>query len=256
MKRLALVGIALGLVLTALPAASQEGDVAGMMIRLKPKNGMTDQLVEGLKKHTEFHAGKKDPWQWEAWQISSGENTGDFIIGTFEHKWADFDNVPVSGPEHEADWKKNGAPYTESMNTMYIADMPSHSVTPPKGTPTAKLATLVTVYLKPEKVEDYVNAISKIPAAFAKAGSDRQYYFSRVVAGGRQPAFLLWWVTKSWASMDRPGNFLKVLEDTYGPTDGASILDTLSKSSLHESNFTILTYREDLSYKPSAPSSD
>ena len=257
MKRLALIAIALGLVLTALPASSQDENVVGMMIHVKPKSGMTDQWVEGAKKHKEFHVKKGDTWQWEVHQIASGENTGDFIVGAYERKWSDFDTrAEALGPEDLADWKKNVRPYTESEDIRYIVDLPTHSVKPPKGMPPAKLATLVTVYAKPEKVEEYMNAIGKLPAAFAKAESELQYYFSRVVAGGRQPAFLVWWVKKSWASMGTPRHMRKMLEDAYGQSEGDSILDVLSKTSFHSTDFTILRYREDLSYRPSSPSSD
>ena len=256
MKRLLLIGVALGLVFTALPAASQEEDVVGMMIHVKPKAGMTDQWVQGAKKHMEYHRKKGDPWQWEVHQISSGENTGDFTIGTFEHKWSDFDNIPVSGLEDAADWKKNAGPYTESMETSYIVELPTHSVTPPKGTPPAKLAMVVKVYAKPEKSEEYVNAVGKLPAAIAKADSDLQYYFSRVVTAGRHPVFLVWWVHKSWASIGRPRGLPEMLDDTYGRTESNAIMDVLSKTSFYSTNFTILTYREDLSYRPSIPSLD
>lgn len=258
MRNVVAVGLALIWMALALPAAAQEeGEegVVGILIQAKPKAGMTDEWVEGAKKHMEFHRQKGDPWEWHVWQISSGEHVGDFVIGSFEHKWSDFDNMPVSEQEDMANWKATLEAYTESENIKYITDMPEHSVPPAKGTPPSKLLTLTTVYAKPEKVSDYMNAVSKIPEALAKAESKTKYYFSRVVAGGRQPAFLVWFINESWASMAPSGTpFRKMLEDAYGPTEADSILDSLANAS-YGSSTTILSYRSDLSYVPSSPSS-
>ena len=254
MRKLLLVAVATSLVALAPPATAQDENVVGMMIHVKPKAGMKDKWEEGAKKHMAFHADKGDPWTWIAWEIVSGENVGDFVIGSFEHKWADFDNMPVSGQEDEAHWQKNVGLYTESENIKYIADLMEHSVPPAEGTPPAKLVTLVTVHAKPDKVEAYLNAVSKIPQALAKAGSDTKYYFSRAVTGGRQPSFIIFFPRQSWAEMG-PTPFRKMLEEAYGRVEAESILRALNEAS-YDRRTTILAYREDLSYMPSSPSSD
>ncbi len=247
--------LVLGMVALALPATAQDENVVGLIIHVKPKAGMKDKWEEGAKKHMAFHGDKGDPWTRIVWEIVSGENVGDFVIGSFGHKWADFDNVPVSGSDEDAaDLKINGAPYTESANVKYIEDMPKHSVAPAEGTPPAKLVTLVTVHAKPDKVEGYLNAVSKIPGALAKAGSDTKYYFSRAVTGGRQPSFIIFFPHESWAEMG-PTPFRKLLDDAYGRVEAESILRALNEAA-YDMRTTILAYREDLSYMPSSPSSD
>ena len=254
MRKLLLVAMATSLAL-APPATAQDENVVGMMIHVKPKAGMKDKWEEGGKKHMAFHREKGDSWQWLVWEIASGENVGDFVIGTFEHKWADFDNMPVTGSDEDAaDLKISGEPYTESSNVKYIEDMPKHSVAPAEGTPPAKLVTLVTVHAKPDKVEGYLNAVSKIPEALAKTGSDTKYYFSRALTGGRQPSFIIFFPHQSWAEMG-PTPFRKLLEQAYGRVEAASILRALNEAA-YEMRTTILAYREDLSYMPSSPTSD
>ena len=256
MRKLLFIAVATSLVALAPLATAQDENVVGMMVHVKPKAGMKDKWEEGAKKHMAFHREKGDSWQWLFWEIVSGENVGDFVVGSFEHKWADFDNMPVTGPEDAADLKINGDPYTESANVKYIEDMLKHSVAPAEGTPPAKLVTLVTVHVKPDMVEGYLNAVSKIPEALAKAGSDTKYYFSRAVTGGRQPSFIIFFPHQSWAEMGPSGTPLrKILEEAYGRTEADSILRALDEAS-YDMRTTILAYREDLSYMPGSPTSD
>ncbi len=124
MKKLVLVALVVSLVALSLPAAAQDENVVGMMIHVTPKAGMKDKWEEGTKKHMAFHREKGDTWQWFVWEIVSGENVGDYVVGTFEHKWADFDNMPIDRAEDLANRKMNSGPYTEAANIKYIADMP------------------------------------------------------------------------------------------------------------------------------------
>ena len=246
----------MSLVALTLPAAAQDENVLGMIIHITPKAGMKAQWEEGAKKHMAFHREKGDSWQWFSWEIVSGEFAGDFVIGTFGRKWADFDNMPVSHADDAANLKVNMDPYTKSANIKYIADLPKHSVQPKEGTPPAKLVSLVTVNAKPDKVESYLNAVSKLPKALEKAGSDTKYYFTRAVTGGRQPSFVIFFPHQSWAEM-APGEtpLRKMLEEAYGRTEAESAFRALNEST-YDMRTVILAYREDLSYMPSSPSSD
>jgi hypothetical protein len=256
MRQLLLVAVAMSLVALAPPAAAQDENVVGMMIHVKPKAGMKDKWEEGTKKHMAFHREKDDSWQWFVWEIVSGENAGDFVVGTFEHKWADFDNMPLDRAEDLANRKMNSGPYTESANIKYIADMPKHSVPPADGTPPGKLVSLVTVNAKPDKADAYMNAVRKISDAITKTGSDTKYYFSRAVTGGRQPSFIVFLPNKGWAGMAPSGTpFPKMLEEAYGNTEAEAIIRTLDES-IYDYRTTLLAYREDLSYMPSSPSSE
>jgi len=136
-KKFLILALAFALLAVALPATAQDGTVS-MLIRMKPKAGMTDQWEEGVKKHMEFHGQQGDTWSWAMWEVISGDKTGEFTVGTYGHEWSDFDNMPVSGPEDEADGKKNTEAYTESVSIMYSNYMPEFSL-PPDGSGQSKL---------------------------------------------------------------------------------------------------------------------
>jgi hypothetical protein len=48
---------------------------------------MTQQYEAGRKKHMAWHKSQKDTWSWYAWEVVTGENTGSYVIGTFEHNF-------------------------------------------------------------------------------------------------------------------------------------------------------------------------
>ena len=178
------------------------------------------------------------------------------MVGTFEHKWADFDNMPIDRAEDLANRKMNSGPYTEAANIKYIADMPEHSVPPAEGTRPGKLVSLVTVSAMRDKADAYMNAVSKISDAITKTGSDTKYYFSRAVTGGSQPSFIIFLPNKGWAGMAPSGTPLpKMLEEAYGNTEAEAINRTLSES-IYDYRTTLLAYRADLSYMPSSRTSD
>jgi hypothetical protein len=255
MRKFLGIALILGFVAFALSAGAQEENVVGMMVHVKPKAGMTDQWVEGGKKHMEFHRQKGDTWSWFVWQVISGDDTGDFLIGSFGHKWSDFDNMPVSEAEDQADYKATIEPYTESVSVGYSAFMAKHSLPPGEDAAPPKLLSVMTVYAKPEKVADYLNAVSKIPEALEKAQSPTRYWFSRVVAGGRLPAFTVVFPHENWAAIAPSGTpFRKMLEEAHGQTEADAILRSLSDAAYGSRN-VILAYREDLSYIPAGPSS-
>ena len=251
MRKLFTFAVVVCLVGLALPAAAQEEEpgTIGMIIRSKAKPGMGKQFEEGAKKHMEFHRQKGDTWTWSVWSVISGEHTGEYVVGSFGHKWADFDNMPVSGAEDEADAEANIGPYEESFTVQYINFMPKHSRPPEDQTP-AKFLSLTTAYLKPGKVQDYLNAISKIPEALEKANSPVRYFFDARANGGRGPTFFIAFPHDSWADFAPPGQPLrKMLEEAYGPAEADSIMRTLTNAS-YGSSSEILRYRPDLSYVP------
>src|SRR5947207_15576673 len=57
----------------------------------KVKPGMTQQYEQGRAKHMAWHKSQNDTWSWETYEITTGENTGNYLIGSCGHDWKDFD---------------------------------------------------------------------------------------------------------------------------------------------------------------------
>src|SRR5438045_7913965 len=96
-----------GVLVCSLAVAQQSptapaGDLVEIHIN-KIKPGMTRQYEEGRKKHMMWHRKQNDAWSWLTWEILTGENTGSYVIGTFGHRWSDFDARTKFEVEDSAD---------------------------------------------------------------------------------------------------------------------------------------------------------
>src|SRR5690349_23285367 len=57
----------------------------------KIKPGMTAQYEQGRAKHMAWHKSQKDTWSWNTYEITTGPNTGDYLVSSCGHPWKDFD---------------------------------------------------------------------------------------------------------------------------------------------------------------------
>lgn len=237
-----------GLVIAAM-AQDQPGTV-GEIIRIRPKPGMEKQFEAAGKEHIAWHRQKHDTWSWSVWQVMSGPGTGEYVAGTFGHKWSDFDNPTVSREEDEADAGERVGPYAASMQTQYVAFLPKHSRSTEATTP-SKFATVVRIHLKQGMEDAYMNAVSKIPKAMEKTNWPGHYGFYALANGGEHPTFYLVLPREKWADFAPPDKpFEKMLEEAYGREDAEAILKTLDKAPADVSS-EMIVYRPDMSYVPS-----
>ena len=61
------------------------------VLRQKAVPGTTDKYEAGRKKHMAWHKAQGDPWAWNVFEITTGPDTGGYIIASANHQWADFD---------------------------------------------------------------------------------------------------------------------------------------------------------------------
>ena len=57
----------------------------------KVKAGMAAQYEQARAKHMAWHKAQKDAWSWSTYQITTGEDTGAYLISSCGHPWKDFD---------------------------------------------------------------------------------------------------------------------------------------------------------------------
>jgi hypothetical protein len=210
---------------------------------------MEKQFEAAGKEHIAWHRQKNDTWAWSVWQVMSGPGTGEYIAGTFGHKWSDFDTAPVPREEDEADANTRVGPYTESVETQFVDFLPKHSRPSDSNTP-SKFSTVVTILLKQGMEDEYLNAVSKIPPAMEKTNWPGRYGFYTLANGGEHPTFFLVLPREKWADfapLDKP--FEKMMEEAYGREDARAILKTLDKSTAKVTS-EMMVYRPDMSYVP------
>jgi len=241
---------AICLSLSASTATSQpaQGEVSQVHF-VQPRASELAQWEDAYKKHVEWHRSKTDPWAWLVWEITTGERTGQFAIGTFLHEWKDMERGAL-GAEDRADVLKNQQKYTESHTSEIWRYRPGIS-TPPKDSGPPAYAIVYYRHVKQGMLGTYMGAVRKINDAIANAEWGVGYYRNVLLNSGAEPTMVRFVARPTWEDFTPPTpSFPKLLEDAYGKEEAAAILDALGRSV--ESGWSeIWTYRPDLSYLPS-----
>ena len=255
-----LVVLAVLFLATLLPAQQQPAAAGGAMppsmiceIHInKVKSGMTQQYEQGRAKHMAWHKSQNDAWEWNTWEITTGENTGNYIVGSCGHTWKDFD----------AREKFNVADSANALSTMgntFAAETMSYYVLrsdmtqqmPESSKPPAYL-NVIHFFVKPEGVADFVAGVKKVNEGIAKTnyGGGRSAWYS-LANGGNGPEFVLVQERNSMSEMAGPAKSLdQMMNEAFG-AEGGSALAALRKAYWH-TNSELLHYRSDLSYTPPA----
>jgi hypothetical protein len=234
----------------AIPAlAQQPGKLCEIHInRVKP--GMTQQYEAGRKKHMAWHKGQNDTWSWYTWAVVTGEGTGSYVVGTFEHNWKDLDGREKFTQADAADAQANMGPSLAGEEESFYLYRDDLSLAP-QAFPPAPLISVIHFMLKPDGVNDFVEAVKKINDGFKKtnypqAGASRFYQLAN---GGEGPHFVLVGDRANWGSFQPPTDKTldAMMEDAYGKEQGAAILSSLRKA-IRSVYTEALQYRPDLSY--------
>jgi len=234
----------------ALPGLAQSaGKVAEIHIN-RPKPGMTTQYEAGRKKHMAWHKGQKDTWSWYVWEVLTGEGTGSYVIGTFQHQWKDFDGREKFDKADTADAMASMGSSLAGEQMSYYIYRDDLSSGPEVSTPTPLLS--ITHYmLNPDGVNDFVDGVKKIregamKTSYPMAGANHVY---QLVNGGDAPHFVIVGDRANWAAFAPASDksLDAMMEEAYGKEQGAAILATARKA-IRSIMTGALQYRPDLSY--------
>ena len=250
--RIRSVAIAVIFALVAvLPVMAQEkGKVAEIHInRLKP--GMTSQYEAGRKKHMAWHKTQKDTWSWYTWEVLTGEHTGSYVVGTFQHQWKDFDGRDKFNQADSADARASMGASLASEQMSYYTYREDLSTGPAVFPPDTPLVSVVHYMLTSSGTNDFVEGVKKINEALTKtntprAGANHVYQLSN---GGEAPHFVSVGDRANWATFapptDRPLD--SIMEEVYGKEQGGAMLAAARKA-IRSVYIEALQYRPDLSY--------
>ena len=242
------------LCLTATLALAQGPPPAARVCEIhtnKPKPGMTQQYEQARIKHMAWHKSQNDPWSWAVWQVLTGEHTGDYVVGTCDHDWKDFDGRDKFQAADTANANATMAPFLAEETMAYYV-LRSDLAAPPSPGPPPPYLTVLHFFLKPEGVTDFTDSVKKVVAGMAKTNYPQPHSsWYALVNGGRGPEFVLVMERKSVGDLAPPAKTLDaMMQEAYGD-QGPAILATLRKS-LYSTYSELLQLRTDLSYMPPA----
>jgi hypothetical protein len=246
-------GIAVFVWLIAVTAGVCMGQQPESIARIgffKPKPGMARQFEEGRKRHNEWHRSQNDTWIWDTWEIVVGQRAGEYVTGSFNHKWADFDTFADKLEKADtADIATNLEPYIESETPMlyaYRADLSR----PPAGNTPSPLSQVLHFRLKQGATQDFEQSVRRINEAIRKTNWPVHFMWYQLVNGGPEPQMTLVLPHDNWASFKEPEpSFPQMLENAFGKQGAEALLRSFG-TTVESERDEVVRYRPDLSYRP------
>jgi hypothetical protein len=250
MRKGAIFCLATLVALLAVPMMAQAPSGAVVRVAVwKVKPGMGQQFQAGVKKHNEFHVKANDPVGLETWEITSGENAGNYLRIVTRPSWAAYDTPTYDADADEADSAANVDPYMTGGPVEWWRLLADVSTGPMAGTPPA-MDEVLFFHLNMGHSRDFMVLIKKVTEA-AKANNWSVNYYRYVLEnGGEHPTFALVIPKNKMADFDDPPvTFQAMLEKTFGRSEAEMIYKGFDKS-VHCQKSETIAYRADLSYVP------
>src|SRR5581483_4936707 len=141
---------------------------------------------QGRAKHMAWHKSQNDTWSWNTWEITTGPNTGGYLISTCGHAWKDFDGRDKFNAADAANASSTMGASVESDTVAYY--VLRQDVSAPAKPTVPPYLTVVFFHLKPEGLNDFTNGIKQVNDAFAKTNTPHNtaYWYS-LANGGSGP---------------------------------------------------------------------
>jgi hypothetical protein len=247
----ALVSFAVLLLASTFAAAQSTETVCEVHIN-KVKPGMTAQYEQGRAKHMAWHKAQKDAWSWNTYAITTGENTGAYLISSCGHPWKDFDGREKFNQADSANANSTMGAYLQAEMMSYYVLRQELSAELKPGPPPAYFS-VTSFHLKPEGAVEFREGMKQINEAFKKTNEPRApWYWYSLANGGPGPEMVLVSERKSLADMAPPSpkTLDDIMKDAFGD-QGTTTLTNIRKS-FYQTNSELLQYRADLSYEPAA----
>jgi len=237
-------------VAVAAPALAQTPppDSVTQAFRQKVVPGMVDKYEAGRKKHMAWHKAQGDPWIWNTYEVTTGPDTGSYLIVSGNHQWADLDTWTAKfGDADTADANVSMAGTQAGSQLTYWWQLNAISRLPAADAPPTALYSLTTYHVKPGHDGAMAATVGKINAALVAANYPLHSIWYRLVNGGSTPAYA---VVTPRANM---ATFSNVVTSVIEKQLGKPAAEALSKEFFdHITGVTteLLQRRADLSYAP------
>jgi hypothetical protein len=242
------VAAAVAVLMVCVSALAQEkpGDAA-VVYSVKAKSGSWGQLEEAMKRHFAWHRSQNDAFAWHTWQVMSGENIGDLVVGTFGHHWKEFDARAEFEQADVTDFVANVLPLTENMSLRYVTMIPEASRPSARTQPPA-MSQLTHYFVKPSGVVQFADALREVKAALDKANYPvRSSWYLVMAARGHTTCVV---ERGSFAEFEPMAKSLEqVIAEVTSPAKAIELASAVRDNTRHTYS-ELLVYRADLSYLP------
>jgi hypothetical protein len=234
-----------------LAAQQPPGTIASLEFQT-PKNGMVKQYEDGRKQKAEWHKQQKDPLPLMVWAITSGDQTGTYVVGRLGQHWADLDKPAIPDQADLDQYNKLIGGSVQSLVIRYYEYLPKQSKPLDVKLP-SKFAEIITFYVRSGHEDEFRSALTRASEAIEKTKWPANFEWYVLANGGVSGTYVLVLPHANWADFeDKPGMkpFPEMVREAFGESEGNSILHRFDESVAKQTS-EIIEFRPDLSYLPS-----
>jgi len=245
--KLVSTGSILALLALATPslAAQEAPGVMGQVIRVEPITGHSQPFEEGVRQHSEWVAGQGGQWTWIAFEVVMGPRTGQYLFGTFNHAYADWDTPDVD-PEGSAESiGRNVAPHVEDVEVSLIRLHPDLSMTVADA-PIAPLYEVVTMEVALGKDAQFTSFMAGLKSAFEAAGLPARYSVFQPAQGAAANNWTVSIPHESFAAMGEGSDLQELTRQTLGAAQSDALWEMAADAIVARSS-DVFALRPDLS---------
>ena len=237
------------LVSVVVSAQTAPPDSVTEVIRQKARQGTRQQYEAARKKHMAWHKAQNDPWAWDVYEITTGPDTGSYIIASGNHQWKEMEEWGAKlGDADTADSQAAMGGYIDGSERSYWTQLNSISRLPPLNE-RAPLATVTFYRIKPGTDAAVRAAIGKLSAALDAGKYPLRMVWYVLSNGGVGPTYAVVVPRTGLGEMAPTPTLLELLEKQLGKADADALVKAFFDNVVSV-NSEMLNRRPDLSYVP------
>jgi len=246
---LSVAGALVVLVSVSVSAQAPPADSVTEVLRQKARPGTLAQYEAARKKHMGWHKAQNDPWAWDVFEVTTGPDTGSYIITSSNHQWKEMQEWDAKmGEADTADAQAAMGGLIEGSERAYWTQLNSLSRLPPAGE-RMPLLTVTYYQLKPGSDAAVRAAITKLNAALDGGKFPLRSIWYSLASGGTGPTYAVVVPRSGLGDMAPTPTLLAVLEQQMGKAGADGLVKSFFDNVVSVSS-EMLQRRPDLSYLP------
>jgi hypothetical protein len=251
--KLRLLPVALCLALLGMNGvqAADDPNIARMWV-ITPKAGMDQQLEDAMKAHNKWRVDNGDPWRWDTFHKSTGDDLDSWTLRSFGHTYADLDAYGDSdfGKQAYENWLANVDPYVDAV-AGHLAELAPDLSNWPEDAGEFEWFWVYTYKLKPGSQGDFTDAAKAIVDALKEAEWGELFAFTWQLDGD-VPAVSLVLPENNWAGFAGPEKSAReIVAEALGEDKMNAMWDAYNEN-VESAHSTVYHRHEDMSYKGAA----
>ena len=200
----------------------------------KPKEGQAQAFEIGYKQHLNWHETNADTWSWYGWYIVSGSRYGQFVDATFDHAWADFDNV-VKPAEDMADNKLHVFPFGDLQTVFKVSLLPKISI---NDTFSNKLKIVRLVTIDVQNMNSAIKLIQELKS-FYVLNKIKSFKVYKLIDGGLVKQLILMLGFSTWEEYSISETLNEKIEEIEKSQNTETILSINSETIIYRADMSL-----------------